>query len=122
MENSRKRYLEWTFFLPWAMADIQFKFVSHTKLVLKTTGFTRIRLPVVVKEQKGQNEINTERIVFMTSKMTVDVHSGGKVHGYVVDYGFDGSRFRVPEELNVKSLAFTPKLFDAEIPVKKFSR
>lgn len=142
-----------------AMADVQLKFVSRTTLALKTTAFTRIRLPVVVKEQKGSSDTYTERIVFMTSgdrtlvaanssrvvhqssiaaefehntpmvllvqpftKMTVDVHSGGRVHSYVVDYGFDGSRFRVPEELNVKSLTFTPKLFDAEIPVKKFSR
>lgn len=46
------------------MADVHFKFVSQTKIALKTTGFTRIRLPVVVEDIK---KTLTERIVFMTS-------------------------------------------------------
>lgn len=50
-----------------ATADVQFKFASQSKIVLKTTGFTRIRLPVVTIERKGTKDIHTERIVFMTS-------------------------------------------------------
>lgn len=46
------------------MGDVQFKFASQSKIVLKTTGFTRIRLPVVVRQNNGQY---TERIIFMTS-------------------------------------------------------
>lgn len=45
------------------MADVLFEFESKTKVVLKTTGFTRIRLPVVIQDKN----IFTERIVFMTS-------------------------------------------------------
>lgn len=48
------------------MADVIFQFTSQSKLVLKTTGFSRIRLPVVVKEN-GPNGVYTERMVFMTS-------------------------------------------------------
>lgn len=46
------------------MADVLFKFASKSKIVLQTTGFTRIRLPVVVRDK---NHIISERIVFMTS-------------------------------------------------------
>lgn len=49
------------------MADVHFKFVSPTQLELKTSGFTRIRLPVVIEEKNGQAITLTERIVFMTS-------------------------------------------------------
>lgn len=65
-----------------AMADVQLKFVSRTTLELKTTGFTQIRLPVAVKEQKGPSETYTERIVFMTSgdRTLVAANSSCVVH------------------------------------------
>lgn len=140
-----------------ATADVQFKFASQSKIVLKTTGFTRIRLPVVTIERKGTKDIHTERIVFMTSadrtivaanssrivneanvlsefehntplvifhqafsKMSVDIYSSGAVYNYQIDVATD-NRYWIPAELSVKSNNFTPKLFDADLPVKKFS-
>lgn len=46
------------------MADVHFKFVSESKIELTTTGFTRIRLPVFVRDKNGAY---TERLVIMTS-------------------------------------------------------
>lgn len=47
-----------------AVADVHFEFVSPSKIAIKTSGFTRIRLPVIVDET---DQTFTERLVFMTS-------------------------------------------------------
>lgn len=47
------------------MADVLFKFESPQKIDIATTGFTRIRLSVIVREKNGRT---MERLVFLTSQ------------------------------------------------------
>lgn len=136
------------------MADVLFKFVSKSTIIIKTTGFTRIRLPVIVREKNGTF---TERVIFMTSQdrtmvaanssrivyrpnlfndfehntplvllltddfkdVSVDVNSGGKVYNCHLTPTPDGKKLKIPDDLQVKSQQFMPKLFDAELPSKK---
>lgn len=137
------------------MADVLVKFVSQFAIVLQTSGFTRIRLPVIVHEK----DRFIERIVLMTShdrtivaanssrlvnqsnvlnefehntpllllldngcaKISVDVNSGGNIHKYNIGVTStaDGKKFQIPNDLDVKSHNFLPKLFDAEFTSKK---
>lgn len=46
------------------MSDTYFKFESDRKVLLMTTGYTRIRLPLIVQDGP---ELFTEKLVFMTS-------------------------------------------------------
>lgn len=138
------------------MADTQFKFASQSQVELRTTRFTRIRVPIVIPDGNGRNDNFYERIVFMTShdrtivaanssrvmhqshlladfehntplvlqipcagKLLVTVHSGGRTYEYAVDVNADGKKYAIPDELGVKSTNFTPKMFDAELPMKK---
>lgn len=48
-----------------AMADVLFKFESSSVIVLSTTGFSRIRIPVIVREENG---LYVERLVLLTSQ------------------------------------------------------
>lgn len=63
-----------------AVADVYIKPISSTKFAVLTTGFTRIRLPIVVKEH-GTAKNLVEKIVFMTSvdRTVVAAHSGRNV-------------------------------------------
>lgn len=137
------------------LADCHFKFISHRQIELKTTGFTRIRLPLVTQEANGTL---TERLVLITSHdrtavavkssrvvsqaniladhehntplvlildsacatVSVDIYSGGCSYQYVIT--FDGKKFKIPDDLNIASNDFVPKLFDAEFPFKKMKR
>lgn len=47
------------------MADALFKFESTSKIGIATTGFTRIRLSVIIRDKKGTL---MERLVFLTSQ------------------------------------------------------
>lgn len=135
-------------------ADVLFKFASQSLHVLKTTGYTRIRLPVIVREKNGGFR---ERIVFFTShdrtlvaanssrvvnqlnflndyehntplvlllsngckKLSVEVNSGGKTYKHDINTTDDGAKFSIPDDLQIKSNNFSPKLFDAELQLKK---
>lgn len=70
------------------MADIHFKFVSESKIELKTTGFTRIRLPIIVRDKDGGF---IERLVIMTShdRTIVAANSGRLVSQSNVLSGFE---------------------------------
>lgn len=70
------------------MADVLFKFASQSEISLKTTGFTRVRLPVIVRENNGTF---TERIVFMTShdRTVVAANSSRAVNQSNVLNGFE---------------------------------
>lgn len=46
------------------MSDSYFKFASDKELIVQTTGYTRIRLPIIVEERQG---IFTEKLVIFTS-------------------------------------------------------
>lgn len=46
------------------MSDSYFKFESNTKLMVMTTGYTRIRLPIIIEELPG---IFIEKLVLLTS-------------------------------------------------------
>lgn len=64
-----------------SMADVYFKFESSTKVILLTTGFTRIRLPIVVAIKKGSTTIFMEKLVLITSqdRTIVAAHSSRQV-------------------------------------------
>lgn len=47
------------------MADILFKFESQSVIAIATTGFTRVRVPIMVRDNNG---LYTERMVFLTSQ------------------------------------------------------
>lgn len=50
------------------MSDTYFKFVSHSQVTLLTTGFTRIRIPIIIHEvSQGGHEIWTEKLVLLSS-------------------------------------------------------
>lgn len=49
------------------MADSYFNFISENEIVLLTTGFTRIRIPIIVTKNRGSKEVHTEKLVLMTS-------------------------------------------------------
>ena len=49
------------------MADVHFKFESNSQIVVKTTGFSRVRLPLIVRTKNGSSWTHKEKIVFMTS-------------------------------------------------------
>lgn len=63
-----------------SMADAYFKFESSTKMVLLTTGFTRIRLPFVV-DSNSEPIMYMEKLVLMTSqdRTIVAAHSSRQV-------------------------------------------
>lgn len=59
------------------MADVLFKFKSQSVIDMITTGFSRIRVPIIVCEKNGSY---IERLVFMTSHdRTVVAASGSRV-------------------------------------------
>lgn len=51
-----------------SMADAYFEFESNTKLILRSTGFTRIRLPIAIAGNIGSTTTYMEKLVLMTSQ------------------------------------------------------
>lgn len=49
------------------MSDAYFKFVSDRKFEMWTTGFTRIRIPIVIHETTRAQEKLTEKLILLTS-------------------------------------------------------
>lgn len=66
-----------------SMADAYFKFESSTKVILLTTGFTRIRLPLVTAVKIGSTTMYMEKLILMTSqdRTIVVAHSSRQVDG-----------------------------------------
>lgn len=59
------------------MADAYFKIESETKIGLYTTGYTRLRIPLVVRERIGSSLKITEKLVFITSSDRTLVAANG---------------------------------------------
>lgn len=139
------------------MADTLFTFESPSKVVIKTTEFTRIRIPIVIQES---NNRYIEKLVFMTSHdrtvivapgsrvvnnanilndfkhntpialfvtgqnfdISVTAHSGGNIFMSEVVFDRISKKYKIPQELYVKSNNFVAKIFDANLPFKKMKR
>lgn len=71
----------------------------------------------------ADHEHNTPLVLLLDSAcatVTVEIYSGGCTHHYTMT--FDGKKFKIPDDFNVASNNFVPKLFDAELPFKKMKR
>lgn len=63
-----------------AIADVYMKSASRMQVSLLTTGFTRVRLPIVVAEEVGRETTLTERLVLMTSQdRTIVAANSGRI-------------------------------------------
>lgn len=143
-----------------SMADAHFKFETSSKITIKTTGFTRIRVPIVIRDNNGREPRFTEKLVLMTSldrtviaaagsrivsetnilndfqhntpivlflfgpdvNIKIDAYSGGIIHKYDVAFDYFSKKYEIPKDLDVKSNHFATKMFDADLPIKKFKR
>lgn len=81
------------FFSP--MSDTLFKISGTGKIELLTTGFTRIRIPIVIEEVNGPKKIFKEKMVLMTSHdRTIVCAKGSRLIGPVD--GPDGFKHNTP--------------------------
>lgn len=61
-------------------ADSYFKFESNKKVILSTTGFSRIRIPIIIQETNGSVISNMEKLVLLTSHDRTIVAAKGSRH------------------------------------------
>lgn len=81
------------------MADVQFKFASDSKVILCTTGFTRLRVPIFIANGNDDSTTGyTEKMVLMTS------------HDRTI-IGVNGSRFVKPMIVPDDNKHNTPLIF-----------
>lgn len=138
------------------MADAHFKFETSSKITIKTTGYTRIRVPIIhvnngrfieklvlitshdrtviaaagsriVSEGNILNDVehNTPIVLFLFGayvNISIDAHSGGNVHNYDVLFDHLSKKYEIRKDLDVKSNNFATKMFDADLPIKKYKR